>query len=429
MIFISYRRVTGITLSQLVTQSLRHLGYEVFLDIDTIHNGRWTTQIEEALNSCTDYILIIANNSDLDYRSEQEEDWYYKEIKLAEELGKNIIILAAEDIILEREFPSGAEYLKQIEAIWYDPKYYDSVLSKLIDFIKCPAVKAERVENKYDTVRFEARKRLADQQLLFREANDAVYDRLLQDKEHFNILDLGCNDGEFAGLHFLNRDGCDRVIGIDVSEKIFAEMIEHPSFSAFLLDCEADDFIKRLRDIMSSFGIKHFDLINISFLLLHLKNPHNLLYRIRELLAPDGYVFIRDIDDTQTFAYPDKDDCIKRLKEIKNYCLHTGNRNTGGRIYTSLVDSGYSNISLIPEVFSTAGASKSQRKRLFYVNYSFVEENVQDMVNMNPSVKKYNDDYEWVKNNIEKVEHLFSHREFFYKMGAVAFTAQYSDEE
>ena len=428
MIFISYRRNTGIGIGQLLASSLRHEKYQVFFDIESMRNGKWQDQLWQNLHASEDYILIVADNKDIEFdESNLDEDFYYQEIKRALDQQKNIIIVAPKGIDFKRKLPKDIASIFDYEVVTYDPVFFESILHKICSFLKSDQP-GERVENKYDTVRFEAQKRLSDQHVLFREANDSVYDKILSGKKNFNILDIGCNDGCFAEMHFLNREGCSRVVGVEVSEKIFKHMITNDRFYPYLLDCEADDFIGRLREIMTSLGIEHFDLINLSFLLLHLKKPHTLLYRIRELLAPDGYIFIRDIDDAQTYAFPDDEEYIKRLKEINNYCLHTGNRNTGGGIYTSLIDAGYSNVSLISELFSTAQATKSERKRLFYVNYSYIAENVMDMVNLNPTVKRYQDDYRWVQSNIENIEHLFSQKRFFYRMGAVAFIAQYIDD-
>ena len=89
-IFISYRRKgAGAGVAGELQAKLESRGYKVFLDVDNIASGDFPEQIEEAIKSCHDFLLILSPGM-LD-RCVDEEDWVRHEIVLAEQYGKNII--------------------------------------------------------------------------------------------------------------------------------------------------------------------------------------------------------------------------------------------------------------------------------------------------------------------------------------------------
>ena len=54
-IFISYRR-TAYDTANLIAVKLRHAGYKVFFDVDTLTSGKFNEQLLEVIKGCKDFI-------------------------------------------------------------------------------------------------------------------------------------------------------------------------------------------------------------------------------------------------------------------------------------------------------------------------------------------------------------------------------------
>ncbi len=87
-IFISYRR-TAYDTANLIAEKLRHAGYSVFFDIDTLTSGRFNEQLLQVINGCKDFILVLPESA-LD-RCQDENDWIRREVTHAIVRQKNII--------------------------------------------------------------------------------------------------------------------------------------------------------------------------------------------------------------------------------------------------------------------------------------------------------------------------------------------------
>ena len=53
-IFISYRR-TAYDTANLIAEKLRHAGYNVFFDVDTLTAGKFNEQLLEVIGNCKDF--------------------------------------------------------------------------------------------------------------------------------------------------------------------------------------------------------------------------------------------------------------------------------------------------------------------------------------------------------------------------------------
>ncbi len=90
-IFISYRRDGGEIMARLLYFMLTSRGYTVFYDREAMDSGRFDENIRNAIESCTDFILILSHHI-FDGRI-PEEDNVLAEIKYARQHNKNILPL------------------------------------------------------------------------------------------------------------------------------------------------------------------------------------------------------------------------------------------------------------------------------------------------------------------------------------------------
>jgi len=100
-------------------------------------------------------------------------------------------------------------------------------------------------------------------------------------------LDIGCGNGGFLGL--LRHLGW-RTKGIEMNGQAAAIAREH--FGLDVHQGTIDDFPA---------GEEKFDYINLSHVLEHVYEPHSFLEKVRDLLTPDGIIYI-ELPNAESFG-------------------------------------------------------------------------------------------------------------------------------
>lgn len=113
-IFISYRR-TAYDTANLIAVKLRHAGYKVFFDVDTLTTGKFNEQLLEVIKGCKDFILVLPENA-FD-RCDDTEDWVRRETMCALENHKNILPVMLDGFSWPKEMSQGLEKLSSYQAI------------------------------------------------------------------------------------------------------------------------------------------------------------------------------------------------------------------------------------------------------------------------------------------------------------------------
>lgn len=89
-IFISYRRADGLEHARIIYLVLSNHGYSnIFFDYNSLRDGAFDIQIEQAIRSCTDFILILSPQSM--NRCYITDDWVAHELRLAFKYQKTVI--------------------------------------------------------------------------------------------------------------------------------------------------------------------------------------------------------------------------------------------------------------------------------------------------------------------------------------------------
>jgi len=139
-IFISYRRKGGYDTAKLIYDRLRIDGYSVSFDIDTLVNGNFDVELEQRVNDCKDFLLVLSPgifdrffvpNDDYD----PENDWVRREIICALKTGKNIVPLALEGFVFPKSLPPEVKDIKNKNAIDLYPKYFEAAYEKIKSFL------------------------------------------------------------------------------------------------------------------------------------------------------------------------------------------------------------------------------------------------------------------------------------------------------
>lgn len=118
-IFVSYRReasgVVGTTIAKLIAAELQKDNkFRVFIDSEIRSGEAFDSQIREALQECSDFLLVLTDGC-LD-RCLNADDWVAAEIRAAKALNKNIIPIYVDDFAFPRFLPEDLMWLTAQEA-------------------------------------------------------------------------------------------------------------------------------------------------------------------------------------------------------------------------------------------------------------------------------------------------------------------------
>jgi len=139
-IFISYRRKGGFDTAKLIYDRLRMDGYSVSFDIDTLVNGNFDVELEQRVNDCKDFLLVLnpgifdrffVSNADYD----PDNDWVRREISCALKTNKNIVPLALDGFVFPKSLPPEVKEIRNKNAIDLYPKYFEAAYEKIKSFL------------------------------------------------------------------------------------------------------------------------------------------------------------------------------------------------------------------------------------------------------------------------------------------------------
>jgi SAM-dependent methyltransferase len=291
-------------------------------------------------------------------------------------------------------------------------------------------IKSKKFVDMYDVNDKKEKQRLDFQKNLTRNEDLKVLEPIFKNKKGINILDVGCNNGNLIVDRIESFDfdiNINKLIGIDVSKDMVDEangLNSSDSYYFHLMDVEKISFEEDIKKLMDDNQVVGFDLVYVSMLLLHLAKPYNVLKKLRKIMNKGATIFIRDMDDTLSMIYPDRDNLFERAMKISNDIEMAGFRNFGRQIPTLLKKAGFNNILLHPESINSLDMSHDDKEALFNTNFSFIIIDLPLLMKRYPDERKYREYYDWMKNAYEEMEESFQSEDFFYQMGTVVFTAK-----
>lgn len=392
--------------------------------------GDYATSICEAIDSAKVFIVVLDKNSSNSPHVLNEVEMAYKRIMDAS--SKLVIMpfkVSSEELSKSMEY-----YIKRMH--WIDATSKDlqmSILELKNKIITVIGLKTEihpvsdRIQNKYFHGDDEKElKRLAIQQEIVKSFDNEVYQNLIEKYEELTVLDIGSNNGDYV-MDRLGQSGkLKSLIGLDYDSMIIEKANEKygsDSTAFYQCDVESDDLAKELTDICKERGIDKFNCINISMVILHLKNPIRLLRSLRYFLARDGVLIIKDIDDGLNMASPDIDGDFERAFSLCYKEDLSGYRHSGRQIFTFLKKSGYKKIELVKSGLTTIDMDYDQRLALFETYFSFIRDDLEALCNRSPENLPLVEDYKWYCEKYEELKEEFLDDTFFFTLGFMLFRA------
>lgn len=437
-VFISYRREGGHEMARLLYEHFNQMGLNPFFDLEELKFGPFNTKLYKIIEESANFVLVLSANS-LD-RCKNEDDWVRLEIEHAIATEKNIIPIMMPGFSWPQNLPKSMENLPNYNGIQMSREYFDASISRIFtmligvnppknNYSDKTSVSKERTENTYFEFGNEKEKRrLKIQQNLMKDFDASTYEKAIEAFDDLYILDIGSNNGDFI-MERIGKNSKVRILiglesdtgSVDEANKKYGV---EGKISFYNQNVESDDLQAKITDILETAGIEHFNIINISMVLLHLKTPYRLLKVLRKFLAKDGLLIIKDIDDGLNLAYPDENGNFARIIDICAKNDTSGYRYSGRQIYTLLKHAGYTNISLEKMGISTIGMDYDERSALFDTYFSFILEDLKIMAERYPNDKRIRNDYDWYSKNYEKMEECFQDDAFFFNLGFIMYLAK-----
>lgn len=372
-IFISYRRKDGFYPAYLLYKELIGQNFTVFFDLKSLRTGVFPDIIRQNIEDCTDFILIVSDST-FSQRIFQADDWVHRELALALRLNKNVVPVFVNGTIPD-DLPEDIARIKNRQGLQQiDPNLISENYKKLIDerLVSKPQKmilpwKMRRC-SAYDVNYGDEQERLAIQ------SNNAYLSdmNVLAGYSGGIVLDVGAAFGTVTVSRF-SDEKYSKVYGFDRSVKCveYANLHSSDKFEFFVADLEASDFRSNMQSFMRERGIKGFDIIFSSLVLHHLKDPELALRNLRRLLVKGGIIIVRGSDDGTKAAYPDPRGMLKTIVDKTLACPNTSDRLNGRKIYSWLIESGFSDVEMFSFMRDTSRMDMDDREDLFRESFSY----------------------------------------------------------
>ena len=373
-VFISYRRTDGFYPAYLLYKELIENNYAVFFDLKSLRMGEFPDTIKRNIEECSDFILIVSQST-FGERIFEESDWVRKEIRLALSLNKNIITVFINASIPDN-LPEDIQRIRNYNGIQQvDPNLISENYRRLFSefMISHPIVKSpsfvSRRYSAYDVNYGDEFERLKIQS---RNSLQSDFFVLKSINAHGVVLDVGCAFGGVTRSRF-DSDNYTQVLGIDKDERSILYASEHSprKFEYAVMDVEANDFREKMRELMNTKHIESFDVIFISLVLHHLRDPYAVLRKLRRFLSDDGKIIVRGSDDGTKIAFPDEQALLPKIISKTLQVNNVSDRLNGRKIYDWLKQSGFVKVQMYSFMRDTSTLDMDDREDLFRESFSY----------------------------------------------------------
>lgn len=235
-----------------------------------------------------------------------------------------------------------------------------------------------------------------------------MLDHFFARKKHIRVLDIGCNNGEKTIQRFA-APCVEKVVGLEYNSELAAgaqNRFGNDRFSFFSANVEAPDFLICMKEQMKEIGIEAFDVIYLSFVLMHLQEPEKVLKSLHTLLAPEGVLMIVEADDENSVLTPDEGRFLRSFLHILAQDPLAGNRRLGARLEKKLLNCGYEGISCWCKGVEASGGDKDAKADIFETFFSYLPEDVAQLLKEEPDSEEYKGWNHWLDTHYEDLRRL-----------------------
>lgn len=266
--------------------------------------------------------------------------------------------------------------------------------------------------------------RLCVQNRLLSDYEEPVFRELFFGKKNLTVLDVGCNDGKKTAERF-SSDAVAKVIGLEYNESLARDAgrcYGGEKFSFYSLNVETPSFTERLTEIMHENGVRSFDLIYLSFVLMHLTDAKTLLSSLKPFLSAGGSIVVLEANDKATALSNDKDGLLDEFLNILKKDKYSGNREIGANVCEVLAECGYESIYVWHDSIPVKGWETEKKDAVFTIFFSYLPEDVQLLLGEEPENAEYRSWSKWLDTNYGKLKSLIIDKASEFSVGIKILT-------
>lgn len=148
-VFLSYRRSDGSDLARYILEELTKKGFKVFLDLEGLGSGAWDSQLEQRIDECKDFIVLITKSYFDATRINDQNDVVRKEVARALKNGVNVIPLIASNPPFPEKLPQDIDEIQKRNGVKYFHEYASEAVQKLCSrLVSTPLIGPERLNTR-----------------------------------------------------------------------------------------------------------------------------------------------------------------------------------------------------------------------------------------------------------------------------------------
>jgi len=251
-----------------------------------------------------------------------------------------------------------------------------------------------------------------------------ILTQIFSEERNLSVLDIGCNDGQKTVERF-SSESVSHVIGLEYNEKLAAKAQKtygNEHFSFYPFDVETEGFSENLRAIMAEKQIDGFDVIYLSFVLMHLSDVKGLLLDLYPFLKENGKLFIVEANDAASTLNNDEKGLLGEFLEMLKKDKYSGNRTVGATICEVLSDCGYRDICVWHDAVSATEGEKEKKKAIFTTFFSYLSEDILLLLDAEPDNEEYRSWSLWLDLNYKTLKRLILQEKSVISMGMKILT-------
>lgn len=274
-------------------------------------------------------------------------------------------------------------------------------------------------------------KRLRVQNSLLSAYEDPIFAQIFSEVQELMVLDIGCNDGSKTVERF-SSNTVSKVVGLEYNADLVIKAQKkygNEHFSFYQLDVEDSDFANKLREIMSEKTIRSFDVIYLSFVLMHLKDTKKLLCALQTFLSENGKILIIEANDSASTLSNDTSGLLSEYFDILKKDKYSGNREAGRYICETLCECGYENIRVWQDSISAGIGEKEKKKAIFTTFFSYLPEDVKLLSLLEPDNEDYKKWALWIDEKYKILKRLILQEKSEISMGMKFLTCTRSNRD
>ena len=384
----------------------------------------YALEIKAALNASDTFIVLLSGSS-------AASEWVGREILAAirlysEKHTKILPIVVGE--LEKKDYDYFYHLLGMFNWLFLDKIADNKELIRAITTQVGIKLKEKSTNSIYSAAEQIERERLQKQNKLYNRYAKAAIDEVFAEFESPSVLDVGCFDAKNI-MSRLEGRSFSRLLCVDKDTDALKEASERLAGDERITFMHADitkkTFIEKLKDYLAENSMDGFDFIHISAVLLHIKNPRELLKSLREVLSEKGYILVQDEDDGFNTAFQEDNDEPSFFSDcfyIWRYSKESGDRFFARKLPIFLKSAGYSDIKLSSCAMTSVDFNGELKEELWdmYFNSDYWVVDSPEYFSKDDAFDKYLD----YKLDHAKMKAKYMRGHTFISIGVLIFTAR-----